>query len=376
MTRPSLAPLVSALALAAALAGCRHEEAYVKPPTPVRVEPVRVQPLDAGIRYAASLEPDVRVDLAFKVPGYVGSLAEVTGADGRRRTIQDGDRVTRGMLLARVRQEDVESKLEQARSRQAEAEAGLRQAEDAFRRAKALYEAKSLTRPDFESAQAAYDSVTARVAGARALVQEAQNAVADSALRAPLDGIVLKRMVELGSLVGAGTPGFALADTSRVKAVFGVPDVTVGRVRALERLQVTLEAFPGRDFAGRVTRISPVADLKTRAFDVEVTLANSDGSLKVGMVASLAVSAGGAAAPAPMAVPLTAIVRSPTRPDGYAVYVVVGEGTAARAQVRDVTLGEMIGSRVEVTGGLRPGERVVVSGAAVATDGMAVAIVA
>jgi multidrug efflux pump subunit AcrA (membrane-fusion protein) len=94
------------------------------------------------------------------------------------------------------------------------------------------------------------------------------------------------------------------------------------------------------------------------------------------MVASLAVPSEGASQPAPIAVPLSAIVRSPTRADGYAVYVVVGDGAAARARVRDVTLGEMIGSRVEVTGGLRPGERVVVSGAAIATDGMAVAIVA
>jgi multidrug efflux system membrane fusion protein len=376
MTPARLASLLPAVALVAAFGGCRHEEAYVKPPTPVRVEPVTAQPAGAGIRYAATLEPNLKVDLAFKVPGYVGAIAEVTGADGRKRAIQDGDRVTRGMLLATVRQEDVDTKLEQARSREAEANAGLRQAQEALRRAKALYEAKSLTRPDLESAQAAYDSVQARLAGARALVREAQNAVADSSVRSPIDGLVLKRLVEVGSLVGAGTPGFTLADTSRVKAVFGVPDVAIGQVRALERLQVTLEALPGQDLGGRVTRISPVADPKTRAFDVEVTLPNPDGRLKVGMVASLGMPAPGGAQGSSIAVPLTAIVRSPTSPDGYAVYVVVGEGAAARARVRNVTLGEMIGSRVEVTEGLRAGERIVVSGAAIATDGMAVAIVA
>jgi multidrug efflux system membrane fusion protein len=372
MTRPASVVLLAALA--AAGAACRHEEAYTKPPTPVRVEQVALQAADGGIRYAAALEPDLRVDLAFKVPGYVGVIATVAGPDGPARAIQDGDRVAKGMVLAQVRQEDVDTKLAQARSMQAEAEAGLRQAEESLARARALYAAKSLTRPDLDAAQGAYDGVQAKLAGARALVQEAQNAVHDSALRSPIDGVVLKRFVEVGSLVGAGTPGFVLADTSRVKVVFGVPDVTVGRLRALEHLSVSLEAFPGRAFAGRVTRVAPVADIKTRAFDIEVTLPNADGALKAGMVASLQVP-DEAAPRQPLAVPLTAIVRSPKTPDGYAVYVVSREGGAAKAVARDVTLGEMIGNRIEVTAGLRPGERVIVSGATIVTDGATVAVV-
>jgi multidrug efflux system membrane fusion protein len=368
------AHVVLAAGLALASAACRHEEAYTKPRTPVRVERVAPRTAEGGIRYAGALEPNLRVDLAFKVPGYVGSIATVAGADGRPRTIQDGDRVTRGLVLAQVRQDDVEARLAQARSAQAEAEAALRQAQDALARAKALYAAKSLTRPDLDAAQGAHDAVQAKLAGAQALVQEARNAVNDSALRAPIDGVVIKRLVEVGALVGAGTPGFVVADTSRVKVVFGVPDVMVGRLRALEHLPVALEALPDRGFEGRVTRVAPVADVKTRSFDVEVTLPNRDGALKAGMVASLQMP-GDQPHQQPLAVPLTAIVRSPKRPDGYAVFVVRGEGDTMTAVARDVTLGEMTGNRIEVTTGLQPGERVVVSGATVVTDGAPVAIV-
>ena len=350
-------------------AACRHEEAYQKPKLPVRVEVLSAAAGAEGVRYAAALEPRVRVDMAFKIGGYVDEIATVGG-----RLIQEGDHVTKGMLLARVRQGDVDAKVAQARSQQAEAEAGLRQATEAYERAKALLAAKSITRPDYDAAKGAYESVQAKLAGARALVQEAGNAVADSGLHAPLDGIVLKRLVEVGSLVGPGTPGFVIADTSSVKAVFGVPDVTVAQVRARTALVVTLEAFPGREFAGHVSRVSPVADLKTRNFDVEVTVPNTDGALKVGMVASLQI-AGDETRRAVLAVPLPAILRSPRKADGYAVVVVTGEGDSAKAEIRDVVLGDMVGNRVEIVSGLRAGERIVVSGATLVTDGAPVALV-
>jgi RND family efflux transporter MFP subunit len=348
MTRRTWAIAVLLLAASA----CRHQESYEKPKLPVRIEAVSAAGAEGGIRYAAALEPNVRVDLAFKVPGYVGELARVDG-----RTIQEGDRVTAGMVLASIRPDDVQAKLAQAQSQQQEAEAGMRQAEDAYTRAKALFEAKSLTKPDLEAARGAYESVQAKMAGARALVREAQNAVHDSALRAPIDGLVLKRLVEVGSLVGAGTPGFVLAQTSPVKVVFGVPDVMLPKVRAHGELAVTLEAFPGQVFTGHVVRISPVADLKTRNFDVEVQIPNPHGELKVGMVASLQMAAESGTAPV-LAIPLSAVVRSPRTPDGYAVAVVVGDGDQARAQIRDVTLGDMVGNRVAVTSGLRPGDRI------------------
>lgn len=361
--------VAGALALAALTASCAKEEAYQKPSTPVRVQAVARTAAGSGVRYSASVEPRTRVDLAFKAGGYIQQLAEVGG-----RTIQDGDRVTRGMVLARIRVADYEEKVKEARSQLAEAEAAYAQAKAAHDRATQLLEARSLTRPDYEQAQAAYDTVQAKLAGARALVQEAENARADASLTSPIDGVVLKRLVEVGSLVGPGVGGFVLADVSSVKVVFGAPDTMLKALRVGADQPVTTDAMPDRSFTGRITKIAPAADPRGRVFDVEITVPNADGALRVGMVAAVQIGDKNAAAATPaLVVPLSAIVRAKGR-DGYAVFVVEGKGAESVARQREVTLGGMVGNQIAVTGGVQAGERVIVD-AALLTDGERVSLI-
>jgi len=361
--------VASVLALAAVTAGCAKDEAYQKPPTPVRVQAVAQTAPGSGVRYSASVEPRTRVDLAFKAGGYIQQLAEVGG-----RTIQDGDRVTRGMVLARIRPADYEEKVKQARSQLAEAEAAHVQAKAAYDRATQLLQARSLTRPEYEQAQAAYDTVQAKLAGARALVQEAENARADTSLTSPIDGVVLKRLVEVGSLVGPGVGGFVLADTSSVKVVFGAPDTMLKALHVGTVQAVTSEALPDRSFSGRITKIAPAADPRGRVFDIEITVPNADGALRVGMVAAVQVGNKSAAATAPaLALPLSAIVRSKGR-DGYAVFVVEDKGGESFARLRDVTLGGMVGNQITVAGGIEAGVPVIID-AALLNDGERVSLI-
>lgn len=358
------------IASAGLASGCAKEEAYEKPLTPVRVQAVERAGATPGIRYSAGIEPKTRVDLAFKSGGYIEELARVEG-----REIQDGDRVTRGMVLARIKLTDYAEKINQARSVLAEAEAAQVATKAAYDRASQLFQAKSIARPEFEQAQAAYDTVQAKLAGARALVHEAENAQTDSALSAPIDGIVLKRLIEVGSLVGPGVGGFVLGDVSSVKAVFGAPDTMLSTLKVGADAPITTEAVPNRQFVGRITKIAPTADARSRVFDVELTIPNADGALRVGMVAVVQVDAAKAAAAAvttPLVVPLAAIVRAPDTPDHYAVYVVEGTGSKTIARRRNVTLGDMMGNRIAVVDGLAEGDRVIVSGATIVTDGEAV----
>jgi multidrug efflux system membrane fusion protein len=358
------------LAAAALTAGCAKEEAYQKPLTPVRVLAVGRSAAASGIRYSAGIEPQTRVDLAFKAGGYIQQLATVGG-----RTIQDGDRVTRGMVLARIRSADYEEKVNEARSQLAEAEAAHAQVKAAFDRATQLFQSRSLARPEYEQAQAAYDTVQAKLAGARALVQEAENARAETGLVSPIDGVVLKRLVEIGSLVGPGTGGFVLADTSSVKVVFGAPDVMLKTLRVGTAQTVSSEAVADRTFSGRITKIAPAADPRSRLFDVEITVPNADGGLKVGMVAVIHIGDASATAPPPtLVVPLSAIVRAKGG-DGYAVYVVEDREGASIARLRTVSLGTMIGNQIAVADGVKAGERVVISGATIINDGDRVSLI-
>jgi multidrug efflux system membrane fusion protein len=358
------------LAAAAMTASCAKQEVYQKPPTPVRVQAVGRSASAAGVRYSASVEPRTRVDLAFKAGGYIQQLARIGD-----RTIQDGDHVTRGMVLARIGPADYEEKVKQARSQLAEAEAAQAQVKGAYDRATQLFQARSLARPEYEQAQAAYDTVQAKLAGARALVQEAENARTETALTSPINGLVLKRLVEIGSLVGPGTGGFVLADTSSVKVVFGAPDTMLKTLHVGSVQSVSSEAVADRRFSGRITKIAPAADPRSRVFDVEITVPNADGALKAGMVAVVQVLDASSTAPSStLVVPLSAIVRAKGG-DGYAVYVVEDKEGKSIARLRNVTLGTMIGNQIAVAEGIHPGERVVVSGATIIIDGDQVSLI-
>lgn len=368
---------VRTLLVATLLAGpaCSQSVDYEPPPTPVRVEVVglsgeRVE----GVRYSATIEPNSRVDLAFKVGGYVREIATRSSADGRARPLQDSDVVAADDVLARLDQGDYQQKVLQARSQLAEAEAGLALARQDLERARALFEARSLTRPDLDAAETQVTVLTAKVSGARALVQEAENALGETDLRSPIAGVVLARLVEVGSLVGPGSGAFVLADTSRVKVVFGAPDRMAQRLRLGSSIDVETEALPGERFVGRITRIASAADLRSRVFDIELSIPNPDRRLKPGMIAALQVDEPQTApdTSALLVVPLSAIVRSASNPDGYAVFVVEDREGAALARLRDVTLGAAIGNRMAVTSGLRAGERIIVTGAAMVVDGQAV----
>ena len=365
--------LAAMAAGALSLAGCS-----VPAPTPPRPIAVREAVVEAtgapgSQRYSAAILPARRVDLAFRLPGYVVAIEQVRDGDGRLRPLQEGDRVQLGQVLARIRPDDFDARMRQASSQQVEAAAALNQARLAFERASGLYERKSLTRPEYEAAKAAHDAMAAKEAGARALVDEAQSAQSDASLRSPLKGIVLARLIEVGSLVGPGTPGFVIADLSSVKIPFGVPDAVVRRLAAQQPVTLTTAAYPNERFRGRITALAPAAAPGSLVFDVEVTVSNPDRRLKPGMVAALEID--GEAGPSSLTVPLPSIVRSKADQHGFALFVIEERDGTPYARMREVTLGDLAPGGVTVTGGLRQGERIIVSGATIVGDGDAVELV-
>jgi RND family efflux transporter MFP subunit len=422
-----LAIVAVALGLSSA---CQKAETKVKPPKPVRARAVEQHSNGAGVRYSATIRPNTQVEAAFKVGGYVETLAQVRDAAGRWRYLQAGDHVAKGALLARVRQSDYAAKVNQAASQQGEARTALEtshaqvaeaqasvassraQVADAeaayeratldFERAKNLFAAESITKTDYDAARAQYEMAGAKLASARgqlavsqarvetaraqgaqaaakirtaeALTAEVSIPLQDTSLRAPASAVVLERKVEVGALVGQGTPAFVLADLTSVKAAFGVPDLALQHIRTGDTLKLLTDALPGREFTGHVSRVSPSADPNSRVFDVEVTILNPEGLLKPGMIASIQVQEEGARKEVTV-VPLTAVVAAKDGAGAYAVYVVTQEGGRARARLRRVTLGEAFGNAVAVSEGVAVGELVITAGANLVADGEVVQVI-
>jgi RND family efflux transporter MFP subunit len=406
----------------------RHIE---KPAVPVKVAAVDLNTADGrDQRYSAAIIPRTEVDLAFRVGGYVDAIQQVRGVDGRVRDLQEGDSISTGAVLARVRQSDYQVKVNQAESQAhearsgidvskaqyqealsaiasskaqlAEAEAAYEKAKLDFDRAQNLFASQSLTKANYDAAKAQFEAASAQVAAARsqvrvieakadsaksqieviearsraaqAVLQEATIPLQDTSLRVPLNGVVLRKSVERGELVSPGKIGFVVADTSSVKAVFGVPDIAVPEMKIGRTLSVESETMPGTELRGEITSVFPAADPKSRAFNVEVTIPNPQSLLRPGMVVSLRVGAQ-QAAPALPVVPLNAVMKSKSDPNGYAVFVVTEEGGRRLARLRNVKLGESYGNTVAVTEGLMPGERVITTGGALVTDGDQVKVI-
>lgn len=362
----------------AAVGGCRSESDWQTPKRPVRVHRVTQESTADGLRYSADIRPSELVTIAFKSGGYVEEISQRRGVGGRLRKLQEGDLVSAGEVLARLRQPDFVEVTNQAEARVEEARAGHQRLTDDLERAERLLASNSIPRAEYDAMASAQASSLARLRGAEAGLAEARLVTGDTTLRSPLRGLVLERGVEPGALVGPGSVAFVLGAVDRVRAVFGAPGEVVDRFSVGRPLQVAVDSIPGEVFAGVITAISPSADPFTRVFDVEVTVGNQDGRMKPGMIATVLVDSGDGATAAAQAlalVPLNAIVRPPGETEGYAVFVVeeVDSGTVAR--LRSVSLGDVFGNRVAVSSGLMIGETVIVTGATLVVDGEVVAII-
>ena len=421
--------VTSSLLLTTIVAGCGNKQPD-KRVVPVKVASVELNAASSEAKYSATIIPRTEVELAFKVGGYVDALRKVRGIDGKMRDVQEGDHISLGSVLARVRQSDYQVKFKQAESQASEARSGIdvskAQYEEAlsgvdstkaklveaeadylkakldFDRAENLFSSHSMTKSDYDSAKAQYDMANAKVAAARsqvqviqakadsakaniyvvqaksqsaqAVVQETQIPLHDTELKSPLNGLVLQKSIEKGTLVSSGDKAFVVADTSSVKAVFAVADVALGEMKLGSKLSVESESMPGKEFQGQITSVFPAADSKNRSFNVEVTIANPDYLLRPNMIVSLRVATK-QAMPAQPVVPLNAVIQSKSNANGYAVIAVTQESGREVARFRDVKLGESFGNAVAVAEGLKQGDRVIVTGGTMVNDGDEVKVI-
>jgi RND family efflux transporter MFP subunit len=368
--------MLTSLSLALAVAGCSTGKPIPQAPQAVQTERMQSDPgaASGSLRFSAVVGADAQVALSFRIPGYVTGLQQARGEDGRMRDVAEGDRVRKGTVLVRIRSAEYEDRLQQAASQAAAAEALVTKAKLDFDRAKVLFASESLTKPDFDSAQAQHDATQSQLQAARAQASEAGIAVRDTSVLAPFDGDIVKKSVEPGSFVASGMPAFVVARTDVVKIVIGVPDTAVQGIKLGQTVDVTVDAFADRTFQARISRIASAADPTTRNFEVEVAIPNRDHMLKVGMVGSLQLASGATdSEPASFRVPLSAVVQAGE--GKYGVYVVSGGRGAQAAKLRTVEIGPVVGTDIAVASGLSKGDEVITSGASLLKDGQRVEVV-
>ena len=218
-------------------------------------------------------------------------------------------------------------------------------------------------RPAYQQHLAA---LRAAVDSAEAALRAAQARRSDTVLTAPLTGVVTERLLDPGAMASPSQPVLAVQAIRQVWVNVPVPEETGRRIYTGQRATVTLDALPGRNFAGRITRINPAADPQSRQFPVRVRVDNRENQIKPGMFARVRVETD--RFPGSIVVPREAIRKS--EEGGGASVIVVDAQDVAR--LRPVETGASESDVVAITDGLKAGEKVVVLGGDRLKDGQKV----
>ncbi len=289
------------------------------------------------------------VTLGAELPGVVRAIEFDSGAS-----------VKRGRVLVRL-----DTSTEEAQLAAARADASLARLN--------LERAKSLRAGEANS-QADLDAADARAKQANAAVAALQATIAKKTIRAPFDGRISIRQVELGQSVAQGTPIGSLQSVSPIHADFWLPQQALAEVRRGQKVRMRTDIFPKAHWEGEITTVNPEVDVATRNVRVRATFPNRDGQLRPGMFTNVEVLS--SQRRSVLVMPATAAIFAPYGDSVFALEQQKDANgqTATVAKQKFVRLGERRGDFVEVVSGLAPGETIVSSGGFKLRNGMAVAV--
>ncbi|WP_242336773.1 MULTISPECIES: efflux RND transporter periplasmic adaptor subunit [Anaeromyxobacter] len=327
----------------------RAGESFVPPPEAVTSAKVEATQWEATRAAIGSLVAVRGVMLSAELPGAVRDI-----------TFESGSSVKRGAVLVKL-----DTSAEEAQLASAVAEASL--AKVNLERAKRLRQGEANAQADLDTAEARAKQADATVANLRATI-------AKKTIRAPFDGRVAIRQVELGQVVAPGTPIASLQSVSPIYADFWLPQQALAELKAGERARLVVDAFRNATWDGEITTINPEVDPATRNVRVRATFENADGRLRPGMFANVQVLS--SEKRSVLVVPATAVIFAPY---GDSVYAIEEKKDAAGrtttvARQKFVRTGERRGDVVAVAEGLKAGEAVVSSGAFKLRNGASVAV--
>ncbi len=339
-----------ALGLILALSGCGKEPAPPPLPGPKQLKTLQLAPPSAVAQrsFPGYVRAAERVQLSFNVPGKIIELPAV-----------EGKKVKKGALLARLDDRNYQSRLKAAVAEFDKAEAN-------YQRAAKLLKDDYITKAEYDQLKAAREVAAARLATAR-------KGVSDTRLTAPFDGVVAKRIVENFTEVKAKQPVVSLEQVKNLEIVVDVPEQYVARQAEEPKVQLVarFDAFPGQEFPLKIKEYATESDPKTGAYRyVTVMQRPEELNLLPGMTATVVAERpedqAAAARPQPFIVPISALFAVVT-PEPR-VWVV---DDSRRVHQRKVEPGRLTGSDgIEITGGLKTGESLVIEAVNRLREGM------
>ena len=332
----AVAAVAAAVTLAqrASYATALKKESTIATRQYVTLETPRNEALDGDIRLPATLQGTAESPLYARANGYVAQWTKDIGAH-----------VEKGELLARIDAPEIDQQLAEAVAASRLAAASLTLARSSSERWKTLRQQDLVPQQELDEREAAEAQAQATLAASEANVARLRQMVAFERVVAPFSGVVTRRNVELGELVGPAAPGaarplFTLTQTSPLRVSIQVPQAAAADISVGTKVAVKVADFGGRTIDSTVVRTAGALDAATRSLQVEIELPNADGKLLPGAYVQVKIPGGAAKV---VTLPGSTLLF---RPQGPVVAVVDHE----RVRLQPVVVGRDLGSRFELAG--------------------------
>ena len=349
-------------ALAIAAGACKGGSEAEASPTPatVTVGPENVAVVQhATVTAGPVISGSLGAEKDATIRAQIGGAVLQTHAD-------QGTRVRRGQLLAQLDDAAVRDAFLSARSGVGTAQTSWEIAQRELERARKLEAGGAIATRDLEQAERAFSASSSALADARARLAAAQKQLENTRITAPFDGVVSARQASAGDVVAPGAPIMTVVDPSTMRLEASVPASQIGAVRVGLPVAFTVAGYDGRQFTGRVARLSPSADPVTRQVPIVVTIPNAGNTLVAGLFAEGRVSSEQRTAPM---LPANAVNQRGPQPTVLRMQRGVAEAVVVQVGIVDNTE-----DRVEITGGLAVGDTVLVGAAQGITPGTPVRV--
>lgn len=347
--------LIGALLLALnAFAGSEApKESQTSDTVAVEVQEVNYSDSQGSLTYKANLEPAEEAVVSSAVTG------QVTGV-----VFENGDQVVQGQPLAYLDDEDLQNQLKSAKLDLNKLQLALDSAKRDYGNAKELYVQGACSRMDYENAEQAYKTMQANVELRKVDIATISNALEDCVIKAPISGEVGDKSLNVGEYVNPGTVIATVRNNSAIKASIELMQEDLDKVAAGQEVTLKLSRGDGMTYKGTVKTIASSANSQTRVFDCLVEFDNAGGALNSGIFGLIEI-------PDPekrqvIAIPLAALTGSE---GNYSVFI-MKDKTAHRVSAE---IGEINGETVEITSGLKAGDRIITTNLNTLQDGDKVA---